>query len=273
MTNLVPPSRTGVDMDAQRKDIVRSADTTLAVLEAIAFAEEALGVTQIAQRLSLSKGAIFRHLQSLVDRGVVAQDPQTSRYRLGVKASLIGRLAPPENDLIAAAEGPMRDIRDRTAITTVLSAPTTSGALVLNTVIGYRTIEIGVRKGSELPFHASAQGKVMLAFGPPALMERTLRLGLPPLTPHTITDPDRLVSEVNLIRENGVATAPEEALLGINTLAAPVFDRDSRLAGAVALCGSIQYLPANPDDGLFAMVREMASRISRTLGYGTRAGN
>src|SRR5690606_14849990 len=145
-----------------------------------------------------------------------------------------------------AAEGPMRDIRDRTAITTVLSAPTTSGALVLNTVIGYRTIEIGVRKGSELPFHASAQGKVMLAFGPPALMERTLRLGLPPLTPHTITDADRLAAEIETIRASGVSLAPEEALLGINTLAAPVFDRDRKLVGAVALCGSIQYLPARP---------------------------
>lgn len=254
-------------MDNQRKDTVRSAETTLAVLETIAFAGEDLGVTELAQRLSLSKGAIFRHLKGLVDRGFVAQDPQTARYRLGVKAALIGRIAPPENDLVGAAEGPMRDVRDRTAITTVLSAPTTTGALVLNTVIGYRTIEIGVRKGSELPFHASAQGKVMLAFGPPALMERTLRLGLPPLTPHTITDADRLAAEIETIRASGVSLAPEEALLGINTLAAPVFDRDRKLVGAVALCGSIQYLPARPDEGLSAMVREMAQRISRTLGF------
>ncbi|WP_173932446.1 IclR family transcriptional regulator [Chelativorans sp. Marseille-P2723] len=254
-------------MNSHRKDIVRAAETTLAVLEVVAFSEEELGVTQIAQRLSLSKGAVFRHLQGLVDRGFVAQDPITSRYRLGVKASLIGRIAPPANDLASAAEGPMRDTRDRTAITTVLSAPTVSGALVLATIIGYRTIEIGVRKGSELPFHASAQGKVMLAFGPPTLMERTLRLGLPALTPHTITDPDQLVTEVAAISKRGFATAPEEALLGINTIAAPVFDRSGQLVGAAALCGSIQYVPADHDEELAGLAQEMAARISRTLGY------
>lgn len=258
-------------MESNRKDIVRAAETTLAVLEVIAFAEEELGVTQIAQRLSLSKGAVFRHLLGLVERGFVAQDPHTSRYRLGVKASLIGRIAPPANDLAAAAEGPMREVRDRTAITTVLSAPTVSGALVLSTIIGYRTIEIGVRKGSELPFHASAQGKVMLAFGPPALMERTLRLGLPALTPHTIAEPAKLAAEVDAIRRHGVATAPEEALLGINTLAAPIFDRDGLLVGAAALCGSIQYLPGEPGEELFDIVREMARRISRTLGHSALA--
>src|SRR5690606_37453275 len=122
-----------------------------------------------------------------MERGFVVQNPQTSRYRLGVKASLIGSMAPPASDLAAADEPAMRDVRDRTAITAVLTTPTATGALVLATVIGYRTIEIGVPKGSELPFHASAQGKAMLAFGPPSLMERTLRLGLPPLTPQTIT--------------------------------------------------------------------------------------
>lgn len=248
---------------------MRAAETTLLVLETIAFSEEELGVTQIAARLSLSKGAVFRHLQGLMERGFVVQDPQTSRYRLGVKASLIGSMAPPASDLAGAADPVMREVRDRTAITAVLTTPTATGALVLATVIGYRTIEIGVRKGSELPFHASAQGKAMLAFGPPSLMERTLRLGLSPLTPQTVTDPDRLRAEVERIRQQGYSTAPEEALLGINTIAAPIFDAHDALVGAVALCGSIQHVTADPE--LVEEVRNMGLRVSRSLGHGINA--
>lgn len=253
-------------MNEERRESVRAAETTLMVLETIAFSEEELGVTQIAGRLSLSKGAVFRHLQGLMERGFVVQNPQTSRYRLGVRASLIGSMAPPASDLAGAAEPVMREVRDRTAITAVLTTPTATGALVLATVIGFRTIEIGVRKGSELPFHASAQGKVMLAFGPPDLMERSMRLGLPALTPHSITDPDRLRANVEEIRQAGHSTAPQEALLGINTIAAPVFDCHDALVGAVALCGSIQHVTSDPT--LVTEVINMGIRVSRSLGHG-----
>jgi DNA-binding IclR family transcriptional regulator len=58
---------------------VQSGDTTLVVLETVAFAEDELGVTQIAGRLGLTKSAIYRHLQGLVDRGYLVQHPVTSR--------------------------------------------------------------------------------------------------------------------------------------------------------------------------------------------------
>lgn len=247
---------------------VRAAQTTLLVLETIAFAEEPLGVTQIAARVGLSKGAIFRHLQGLVARGYIAQEPVSARYHLGVKASLIGRLAPPLNDLAGAADGPMREFRDATSITTVLTTPTAHGALVLSTSIASHKIEIGVRRGSELAFHSSAQGKVMLAFGPSPLLPRILREELAPLTPYTITDPEKLRAEVAAAAEQGYAVAPEEALLGINALAAPVFGLHDEFVAAVALVGSIQFLPRDPPQDLIDAAREMAQAISHNLGRG-----
>ena len=144
---------------------VRSVQLALDVLEAVGFSGEELGVTQLADRLDLTKGSVHRHLHTLVDRGYLVQNPATTRYALGPKSRLLARLAP-DADLVRIAEGPMRELRDALTHSVVLSAATPRGALVLNTVQGTSAIEIGVRPGSELSFHASAQGKILLAFSP-----------------------------------------------------------------------------------------------------------
>lgn len=250
------------------ENAVRAGETTLLVLETVAFAGEPMGVTQIANRLGVAKSAIHRHLQGLTERGYLTQNHSTARYSLGPKAYLIGRLAPGIEDVAAAADGPMRDARDRLGLTTVLTAPSMSGMLVLKTVHGTTSIAIGARPGSDLPMHASAQGHVALAFGPALHLERTLRQPLAPLTTHTITEPEQLKAIIEKVRRDGHASAPEQALLGINALAAPVFNADGDFVAAAAIVSSIQFVPAEPDAGMIAVVAEMARQISRNLGHG-----
>ncbi|WP_291672686.1 IclR family transcriptional regulator [Bosea sp. (in: a-proteobacteria)] len=250
------------------ENAVRAGETTLLVLETVAFADEPMGVTQIANRLGIAKSAIHRHLQGLTERGYLTQNQSTARYTLGPKAYLIGRLAPGIEDVAAAADGPMREARDKVGLTTVLTAPSMSGMVVLKTVHGTTAIAIGARPGSELPMHASAQGFVTLAFGPALHLERTLRQPLVPLTAHTITEPETLKAIVETVRRDGYATAPEQALLGINALAAPVFNAAGELVAAAAIVSSIQFVPAEPDAGMIAAVVEMARQISRNLGHG-----
>jgi IclR family transcriptional regulator, KDG regulon repressor len=119
----------------------------------------------------------------------------------------------------------MRELRDALGHTVVLSAMTSRGALVMSTIASTSPIEIGVRPGSELSFHASAQGKVFPAFAPRPLQERVLARPLPTLTTKTIVDRDKIEEELSRIMKRGYAAAPEEALLGINAVAAPIFDR------------------------------------------------
>jgi IclR family transcriptional regulator, KDG regulon repressor len=247
---------------------VRSGDTTLLVLETVAFAEDELGVTQISSRLGLTKSAIYRHLQGLVERGYLVQHSVTARYSLGPKAYLIGRLAPAIGDVAVAGDGPMREVRDRFGLSVVLTTPATTGALVVKTVTGTTSIAIGARVGSELAAHASAQGQVMLAFGSRSLVDRTLADPLPALTPHSITDPASLKKRIAKVRVDGFALAPEESILGINGLAAPVFNLRGDLAAAVAIVSSIQFLTAKPEPAMIDAVLAMARAISAQLGYG-----
>jgi IclR family transcriptional regulator, KDG regulon repressor len=251
-----------------RPDVgVRSVLLALDVLEAVAFSREELGVTQLSERLNVTKGSVHRHLLTLVERGYLVQNPFTAKYALGPKSRLLAHHAP-ESDLAQLAEGPMRDLRDRLGHSVVLSAATPRGALVLKTVSGTSAIEIGVRPGSELSFHASAQGKVLLAFAPRPQQQRVLSRPLQSFTSYTLVDPKPLEEELIRIVKLGFAGAPEQAMLGINAVAAPVFDDKDSCVGALALVGSIQFLPANPDPDSISALKSAAEQISRKLGHG-----
>jgi IclR family KDG regulon transcriptional repressor len=249
---------------------VRSVQLAIDVLEAVAFADGELGVTQIAERLNVTKGSVHRHLQTLVDRGYLAQNPSTSRYMIGPKSRLLARHAP-EEDLAHVAEGPMRQLRDALDQPIVLSEMTPRGALVLNKLAGSSPIEIGVRSGSELTFHASAQGKVMLAFAPRPFRERVLARPLQRFTEKTIVSPRKLEQELQEVVRLGFASSPEEVAPGLNAVAAPIFNAQDACIAAVAIVGSIQNLPEKPRANDVALLIETARQISRKLGHGLGA--
>jgi IclR family transcriptional regulator, KDG regulon repressor len=143
---------------------VRAVEVALNVLEAVAFAESEIGVSEVAARLRMAKGAVQRHLRTLTDRGYLVQSPTAARYQIGVKFQLLGRVGAQENGFFAASEAVMAQLRDTVGESVVLSAVENHGMRVLATLPGRALVEIGVRAGSLLSFDRSAQGRVMLAF-------------------------------------------------------------------------------------------------------------
>ena len=86
-----------------------------------------------------------------------------------------------------------------------------------------------------LPAHAAAAGKVLLAFSPPAVVNRVIAAGLPAFTRHTITSPDVLRQSLSVIRLTQVATSRSELESGKAAIAMPVFYRGGRVAAAIEL--------------------------------------
>lgn len=249
---------------------VRSVQLALDVLETVAFSGEELGVTQIADRVHVTKGSVHRHLITLVDRGYLSQNPVTTRYGLGAKSKLLARLSP-DTDLVQIADGPMRELRDRLGHAVVLSEMTPRGALVLTTIASTSSIEIGVRPGSELPFHSSAQGRVMIAFALRPVQERVLSKPAQALTSKSLVDRESIENELARILKQGYSAAPEQAMLGINAIAAPVFDQTDACIASVALVGSIQFLRDPPDTETITALKICGQQISRKLGHGRDA--
>jgi IclR family transcriptional regulator, KDG regulon repressor len=255
-------------MDEEKtKSGVKSVQMTFDILESVVGAADEIGVSELATQLGTTKATIFRHLQTLMELGYLAQNPVTSRYRPGVKAYLLSRAAATRIDLLSASEAAMRDLREELGMSVVLSGLGARELTVLATVVGKAALEIGVRPGTNLALNANAQGYVALAFGQPELRAQLKRQELKAYTPHTITSQAELDVVVRKTREKGYAVAFEAETLGISAVAAPLLDSTGFAVGTLALVGSIQYIPKAPPAAIVDPLVRTALRISWNLGY------
>jgi DNA-binding IclR family transcriptional regulator len=255
-------------MDVERdRGGIQAVHLTFDILEELMAAQQELGVSEMTQRLGSSKGTVFRHLQTLVERGYLSQNPNTSRYRLGTRAHLLGEAARGSMDLLALGAEALGRLQAATRQTAVLSRVIGRTVTVLNTVTGPSALEIGVKPGSDLPLHASAQGKVALAFSRRGLLTALKRQPLTKMTDRTVTDIAELEREVVAVRAAGWASAYEEMMLGINGVAVPVFDETGDCVASLAIVGSIQFLPQQPDKAMLDALLESGGRMSAALGY------
>jgi DNA-binding IclR family transcriptional regulator len=242
-------------------------DLALRILDHLAAAREPVGVSDIARAFDASKATVYRHLQTLARHGYVRQEPATMRYGVGIKLFIMGESLRERFDLLAIAREDMAWLRDECNQPVTLSTVVDDQVVVLEVLQGRAVVNFGTQAGTVLELHASAHGRVALAFGPPGLLDRCLARPLKQLTPETICTRAALERTVAQARSNGWATAPNQVLHGVNGLAAPIFNHVPAYAGAIAIAGSIQYIPAAPSKAQIEPVMEAARRISRKLGW------
>jgi DNA-binding IclR family transcriptional regulator len=211
---------------------------------------------------------MHRHLQTLVGAGYILQDESNDRYCLSARLMALGDAVSENFELSGAARPAMHDLRDSLGHSVAASSPEVDGVRIVAVVRGRSDVEIGVRPGSLLQFHDTAQGKLALAFGDPAILERFLeKKRLPASTPHTITDPAKLTTEIERIRKRGWSISPNETVIGLNALAAPVFGALGQFVGTIAIVDSVQFIGDKPKAEQIDGVCAAAARVSEYLGY------
>ncbi|CAA0108335.1 Transcriptional regulator KdgR [Starkeya nomas] len=246
---------------------IQSVLQSLKILEYLAFAGAPMGVTELATALGVGKARVFRHLRTLASAGYVAQDSESEKYGLGNRWALFGPAINKQMNLSSVSKDVMRSLADRFDLTVVVSAVEGTRLTILEIVRANSTVEVVARTGTDLALHSTAQGKLLLAFGDESSREKVLRGPLPESNEFTITDPGVLREQIAVIREQGWAVAPNESLVGINALAAPIFGPQGRLIGTIALLGSIQYVPAKPSIEHVSALVDAAFKISRSLKF------
>jgi IclR family acetate operon transcriptional repressor len=242
-------------------------DLSLRLLDRLAVLREPIGVSDLAREFGTSKTKVYRHIQTLVRHGFVRQDPATRRYEAGIKMFILGERLRERFGILAAARDDMAKLRDASGQAVTLSTLVEDQAVVLELFHGHAIVEFGTRPGTVLDLHASAHGKVALAFGPPGLLERCLARPLKAWTPQTISSRPALERAVAEVRKRGWATAPNQVLTGVNGLAAPIFSHQGDYAGAIAIAGSVQHIAATPSPDQIRGLTAAARSISKKMGW------
>lgn len=257
--------RNDEDERAGGSELIQSVVMTGQIIEALAAAGEPMRLTALANQLGEPKAKMHRHLSTLKHLGFVDQDPKTETYRLGLKLVHIGQAATDQFDLRRLSEPYMARLRDLTQQTIVLSTPANGDAIIGAVVDSPSMVGISVRLGYRLPAHASAQGRLTLAFSPAAMQQRVLSRKLQSFTPHTLTDPAKLRERLAQIRTQLYDVAMDETLLGISAVAAPILNYDNELVGAIAIVGTTQYVREPVDPEQLKLLRACTKAISLKL--------
>jgi DNA-binding IclR family transcriptional regulator len=242
-------------------------DLSLRMLDHLASSRQPVGVTELAALFGSSKATVYRHLQTLVRHGFLRQEPATSRYEVGIKLFVLGERIRERFDVLAVARDEMGRLRDEAEQAVTLSALVQEQAVVLEVLQGRAIVNFATQPGTVLDLHASAHGKVALAFGPAALLDACMHRPLKAWTPETICTRAGLQRAIEEVRMRGWAVAPNQVLHGVNGLAAPIFNHLGAYVGAVAIVGSVQHIAATPSKQQLKAVVGAAERISQKLGW------
>ena len=219
-------------------------------------------LAQAARLFDLAPDECARVLGALIKDGSLRRD-ETGRYRLGSRLMVYGNLVHSRLDTRQALRPRLEILARRTGETATLSAPSSPDAITIDFVQAPGSVVSVAELGRPSVAHATAAGKVGLAFGtaelPPARLVR--------FTDHTITDRARLDAELDEVRRQGFATAEGEREPDLNAIAAPVFGPDGSLAAIVGVQGPASRFDPAAIIEATRMLTTISLAMSHALGF------
>jgi len=229
-----------------------------------------LGVTQLASALNLDKATVHRLLTAMEKFGMIERNADNERYRLGLKLHELGARAVESRTLQTEAHRFLLEMSRRSQETVSLAVPGAGGIVCLDRVNSPHTvITVRTSVGAHFPAHCTAVGKAVLAFLPDREINAILlRNGLPRFTPATFTRASDLKENLSQVRQRGYALDNQELERGLSGVAAPVLLAENRVLAAVGIAGPTLRFRGKELAHKIALVREIASKLSASLGGG-----
>jgi DNA-binding IclR family transcriptional regulator len=243
--------------------LVGAVQRAFAVVDALAGTESELGTNEIARRTGVNPSTVSRLLATLVTGGLVEHVPGSGRYRLGPRFLQLGNIVLARLDLRQIARPHLQTLVDLTGETATLSAPGDRDAVTVDFVQSPFSVQGVARLGRPSIAHATATGKVLLAFGkrqPPAGPLRAY-------THRTIRKRSELVAELEAVRERGYAYNLGEREVDLHAIAAPVWGNHGELAAITGVQGPSPRFDREAMDTAVELLLEHAREISLELGW------
>lgn len=241
------------------------------VLQGIAGAGGSLGARELAGRMGVPKSTIQRLLQTLEATGMVVQDPCTLGYALGPLTLQLGMVCLQRIDLRREAVPVMRGLRDATGETVGLNVRVGDARMYIEQIESRLQLRAKAELGAPYGLHVGSPGRVLLAFLPQAEIDRLLATAPPPPEGRAPKRRADLLAILAEIRASGHATAFEETIAGLNTVAAPVRDHSGDVAAALSVSGPAGRFGAERMEEVRPLLLDAAEEIGFRLGHGQPA--
>ena len=235
------------------------------VLDVLADADSALGVSEIARRCGLPKSSVQRMLRALLASRLLERDG--TRYRLGLKLFELGQHVPRQRDLREAARPFMADLQEATGHSVHFAVLDGDSVVYLEVLHSPNSPPLPTRMGGRWPAHGTGIGKAILAYSTPLVVEQILATGLPRISERTISTPGLFTAELARIRERGIAYDLEESRAGVACVASPVLGLNGQVVAGLSVSGwhnriNLDHSAAAVRTAALSWARNLAMRAS-----------
>ncbi|MGW2291563.1 IclR family transcriptional regulator [Streptomyces phaeochromogenes] len=248
-----------------RDHSVQSVDRAVSILQVLATRGPS-GVTEVSEELGIHKSTVFRLLATLEARGMVEQDAERGRYRVGYTMIELAAGASKTNDLSSLSHPICQELAATVGDTVNVAIQDGDAVISIGQAIGASIMSIDW-VGKRAPIHATSSGKLFMAHMTPDELAEIFAKGPEKYTSHTITDPAALAQELETVREQGYATTSEEHEIGLAALAAPIRALDGRVIAAVTLSGPTFRINEDTVPDLAEQLMRAGAKISWRRGY------
>ncbi|HEY1480324.1 MAG TPA: IclR family transcriptional regulator [Gaiellales bacterium] len=241
---------------------VAAVERAVGLLDLLADGAGPRGVNELARALGAHASTVSRLLGTLAEAGLVEREPASGRYRLGLRLARWGSAAIAGRGLRELARPLLVELAELTGETSTLSLAAGTEAVTADHVASSQSVLSQARVGRASVGHATAVGKVLLAFRPDALA--ALPGELHAFTEQTITDREALERELRLVRARGYGEASGEREHGLHAIAVPVLDGEGGLAAVLGVQGPDRFDAAARARALEPLL-ERAGRLGAAL--------
>ena len=224
-------------------------------------------ISQLSARLGMPKATVYRFLQTMKALGYVRQESETERYGLTMKMFELGAKSLQYLDLIELAQRQMEVLSEKTSETVHLGVLSDNEVIYIHKIDAKYSIGMYSKIGKRAPLHATAMGKVLLAWEMPERRDAIVaNLEFRRFRKNTISNRARFVKELERTRQQKYGLDCEEFEEHMVCLAAPIFDHLSNVAGALSITfAEFRFDPARKDE-YAEIVVEAGRAVSLDLG-------
>lgn len=246
---------------------IQSIDVGFRLIRALEEAGCKLPLKTLAARAEMPPGKAHVYAVSFMRLGLVTQDPATGHYGLGPYAIQIGQAALRQVDIVEAGRPYLDTLHQAFQLPTYISIWGRMGPFIIVKNDSDLPTPFSIRTGFVFPLLTTATGAIFFAFAREAAIDDLV-------AKEGLVHPDLMQGLGETRRqvvEQGFAVSGGALFRGFSAIAAPVFDHEERLAGAVTMLGIATLMDTQPSSGMVAAVLETAARIGAALGS-RRAG-
>jgi IclR family transcriptional regulator, KDG regulon repressor len=242
---------------------VRAVARAAAILKSFSRERPELALSDVAAQAGLDKGTTRRLLVTLRDAGFIRQDAATQHYSLG-HALLKLADGVPRSSLREACLPILQRVARETGTTAFLSVVHDDAAFCVERVHGNQPIQVNWwAPGQYLPLNCGAGPRLLLAFLPPADLERLAARPLQALTPRSQTKWPALRRHLATIRARGWERTADDVAVGLAALAVPVRDAQGTVVAAMSIGGLTHHVTGSGQPALLACLREAAAELAQ----------